>query len=126
MTIAEQLQKIAVDFFLCILPHSAGDEGIFKALITVKVGGEVKPALLIGNAHSKYEDGHCTIILNPDEDLVDNIHPSTSGVPDFRERFSKRCDAVVSVWIDAYKKDGVSLGQKYISRTFKPAKFVVA
>ncbi len=126
MHITEQLRKIAVDFFLCILPHSAGDNGIFKALLTVNVGGEDKPALVIGNAHSRYEDGHCTIILNPDKDLVDNIRPSTSGIPCFSHRLSRRCDAAVFVGIDAYKKDDVSPGQKYVSRTFKPAKFVVA
>ncbi len=59
MNITEQIQQVAVNTFLAIMPSSADDNGAFRMLMTAKVGDEVKPLLLIGNIHGRVEDGHC-------------------------------------------------------------------
>ena len=126
MNTVEQVKQAAVRHFLGVLPSSAGDNGMFRSMSTMHVGGENKPLLLVGNAHSRVEDGHCIAILNPDQELIDKIHAGcaySSAI--LKEIVAKRCDLALDVWIDAYKADGIYLGPVYKSRNPKPAKFVV-
>ena len=126
MDLVETVKQIAVSFFRSILPFSAAQNGTFKALLSAKVGDEVKPLLLIGNAHSKIEDGHCIAVLNPDKTLVDSIIAGCgydTGI--LKWKVAKRCDIALDVWVDAYKTDGVFVGTRYRSRSPQPAKFAV-
>ena len=87
---------------------------------------EVKPLLLIGNAHSKIEDGHCIAVLNPDMELVDSLVAGCGYERStLKWEVAKRCDVALDVWIDAYKTDGVFVGTRYRSRNPQPAKFAV-
>ena len=126
MDVVETVKQVAVSFFRSILPFSAAHNGTFKALLSVRVGDEVKPLLLIGNAHSKIEDGHCIAVLNPDMELVDSL---VAGCGYERSTLkwegAKRCGVALDVWIDAYKTDGVFVGTRYRSRNPQPAKFAV-
>jgi hypothetical protein len=127
MNIAEQIQKVAVNTFLAILPASADDNAAFRMLLTVKVGDEVKPLLLIGNVHGKIEDGHVLAVLNPDKELCEQFIAGvayTHGI--LKEIVAKRCDLAILFWIDAYMKvNPVKVYTKYQAKESKPSKFVV-
>lgn len=126
MDVVEIVKQAAVSFFRSILPFSAAHNGTFKALLSVRVGEEVKPLLLLGNAHSKIEDGHCIAVLNPDTDIVDSLIAGCaySGGA-LKWNVAKRCDVALDVWIDVYKEDGVIVGARYRSRNPQQAKFAV-
>ena len=121
----EQIKQVAVSTFLAILKNNAGDNGKFRMLLTVKVGDEIKPLLLIGTAHSRVEDGHVLAVLNPDSELCDTLSSSGYYSSLLKEVVGKRCDAALGLWIDAYKKDDACVTGKYLSKTAKPAKFAV-
>jgi hypothetical protein len=122
----EQLTKIAVDIFKAVLSTSAESGGTFRILITAKIAEEDKPVLLVGNAHSRVEDGHVIAILNPDEAILEKIVAGCSYAQGLLiEEVSGKCDAMVELWVDAYKADGVSQISKYKTRELKPAKFVI-
>lgn len=127
MDITKQIQQTAVNAFLAFLPASAADNGVFRVLLTAKVDDEVKPLLLIGNAHCRVEDGHCLAVLNPDRELCDRLVAGcayTHGI--LKEIVAKRCDLALFVWIDAYMKASpVKVVTKYQAKEAKPAKFVV-
>ena len=127
MNITEQIQQVAVNAFLAILPASADDDGTFRVLMTAKVNGEIKPLLLIGNAHSRVEDGHVMAVLNPDKELCDELVAGcaySSGL--LKEIAGKRCDLLLDVWVDAYMKvNPAKLMTKYQAKVATPGRFKV-
>ena len=126
MSIKDEVRELAVGYFKAILPISASDNGLFKGVITGKFDGTAKPVLLLGNAHSRMEDGHCIAIVNPDKELVDELTPGCGySASILREIVAKRCDLAMDVWVDAYKKNGIYASQVYKTRTPQPAKFAV-
>jgi len=126
MNIKAKVQQAAQQFFLAILPASAGDQAPFKALITIEVDGEHKPLLLVGTAHSRVEDGSCIAILNPDPELIGLLNGGWgSNSLILKEAIAKRCDFALSLWIDAYKNNRVSVVTKYENQSPAPAKFKV-
>jgi hypothetical protein len=69
----EEMKKISVSIFDSVLKVSAAHGGTFRILITAKIDGIEKPLLLVGNAHSDVEDGHIISVLNPDQNLLDQV-----------------------------------------------------
>ncbi len=85
-----------------------------------------KPLLVVGNAHGQVEDGHVIAILNPAEELAvsSKVAAGTAYPTGFlKEVVSGRCDAMVELWIDAYKENKVSRIESYVSRSPQPAPF---
>lgn len=122
----EQLTKITVDVFRAVLGASAASAGTFRILITAKVGNEEKPMLLVGNAHGQIEDGHIIAIFNPDEAILGKVIADCAYAPgSLKEKISGKCDAMIELWVDAYKTDGVSEISRYKSTEQKPAKFII-
>lgn len=122
----EELKKTAVSVFDSVLKASAAHGGTFRLLITAKVGETEKPLLLIGNAHSDVEDGHVISILNPDESLLAEVDAGCAYSSDrLKEIVGGKCDAMLELWIDAYKKEGVSELSRYKAREPKAAKFSI-
>jgi hypothetical protein len=64
---------MAVGYLKSVMTIGPDDDATFRMLITAKVGEELKPLLLLDNAHRKFDDGHCIAILNPGADLVDKL-----------------------------------------------------
>ncbi len=124
MDIIEQVKQMAVGYLKGVMTIGPDDEATFRMLITATVGGEVKPLLLLGNAHRKYDDGHCIAILNPDAELVDKLGAGCgcSGA-NLKDMVTKRCDAMLDVWVGGGSR--TSLGCRYKAQSFQPAKFVV-
>jgi hypothetical protein len=125
MNIIDQLKETATRVFLGVLPVSADHSAPFKAQITIKVNGEVKPVVLIGTAHSKVEDGNVTVVLNPDPLLRDQLLREHGALMHLKKMLSQRCDAALTIWIDAYKNNRVLKGERYLARQMMPAKYVV-
>ena len=127
MDLTKQIEEVAVSLFLPIVRANTAQNGYFRAVISVSVDGEVKPLLLLGNAHGDKEDGNCAAILNPDRALCDTLNPVHAGSGRIlKELVAGRCDAMVPLWIDAYKKaGGVVRGARYKARKPMPAKFEV-
>ena len=127
MDITEQIKQVAVNTFLAILPASADDDAAFRMLLTVKIGGEVKPLLLLGNVHGKIEDGHVLAVLNPDKELCEQFVAGvayTHGI--LKEIVAKRCDLAMLFWIDSYMKvNPVKVYTKYQAKLAMPSKFKV-
>jgi hypothetical protein len=127
MDIAKQIQEVAVNTFRAILPASAGDDGTFRVLLTAKVGDEVKPLLLIGNAHSRVEDGHVLAVLNPDKAVCERLAAGCAySKPILKKIVEKRCDLALDICVDAYTKvNPVKVFTKYQAESPNPAKFTV-
>jgi hypothetical protein len=124
--LVERIKAIAVAHFLAVLYASADHQAPFKILITTQVGGTRKPLLIVGTAHGKVEDGSCIAVLNPDQELIDKLGGSWGAHPFiFKEAVAQKCDIAISLWIDAYKVNGVDKGIIYVAKQPKPAKFVV-
>ena len=124
--LVERVTAIAVTHFLAAVSASADHQAPFKFLLTIQVGDEHKPLLLVGTAHGVVEDGSIIAVLNPDGDLVEKLSGSwgcNSAV--LREAVAKKCDLALSMWIDAYRPDGVCLSTRYVARETMPAKFAV-
>lgn len=121
------IKEISVKYFTEVLKISASQNGTFRTLLTIPVEEDNKPLLILGNAHSKIEDGHCIAILNPDEDIVENkkVIAGCSYGNYLKEIVSGKCDLMLEIWIDAYKENGVTIISSYKSKTPKPAKFTV-
>lgn len=120
------LTDIGVGIFRAALAGSADHAAPFRMLQTTQVGGESKPLLVVGTAHGYVEDGSVLVVLNPEKELVEQLRGSSGANPAiFRETVQKRCDAAVSLWIDAYRRDGVIESASYLSRTPAPARFSV-
>lgn len=122
------LQTLAFDVLRTLIGH-AGKSGKFKAMVTINIGAEEKPVLLLGKANGlPFEDGDAIAVLNPDESLYDRLTAGTSYAgPLLTEIVSGKCDAMVHVWLDAYKPKeiGESVIASYVARAMLPAKQVV-
>lgn len=91
--------------------------GTIRALFTLNIDGSPKPVLLIGSAHGSHKDGEVIAILNPDHELLDRLQPGlgySGGL--LKEIVTGRCDAMVRVWIEAYRKDPSSIIDRYRPR----------
>lgn len=122
----QQLTDIAVGIFRPVLSVSAESGGTFRILITARVNGEEKPLLLIGNAHSRIEDGHVIAVLNPDAAIVEKLIAGCAySASLLKSEVAGKCDGMVHLWIDAYKNDGVSEISRYKAKTPKPPKFEI-
>lgn len=103
--------------------------GNFRSLFTLTVDGSPMPVLIVGVADGNIEDGQAIAILNPDEELQGRLDAGvgySGGL--LKEIVSGKCDAMVHVWLDAYKAplDGEIILDKYSPRSkFGPAKFTV-
>lgn len=126
MNTAKQIQQIAVSTFLVALRASNQDHSGFRILMTMTVDGEMKPLLMIGTAHGGIEDGHVVAVLNPDQDLCDELK-ACCGYPSFaiKEIVAKRCDMMVHIGVSAYRDNPVDYVTKYQAQVIKPAKFLV-
>ena len=124
MDIIEQLKQMAVGYLKGVMAIGSDDDATFRMLITATVGGEVKPVLLLGNAHRKFDDGHCIAILNPDAELVDKLGAGCgcSGL-NLKDMVTKRCDVMLDVWIQGDMRS--TIGCRYRAQYFMPVKFVV-
>jgi hypothetical protein len=126
MNTAKHLQQIAVNTFLAILRASDQDHSGFRILITMTVDGEMKPLLMIGTAHGGIEDGHVVAVLNPDQDLCDELQACCGYTPFIlKEIVAKRCDMMVHIGVSAYRVNPVDYVTKYQAQVIKPAKFLV-
>lgn len=124
--VINEIKEIAVNVFNTLLRVSADHGGTFRLLLTVQIGDETKPLLILGNAHRKIEDGHCIAILNPDNEAIDQVIAGCAYMgSSLKDIVQGKCDAMVELWIDAYKKDGVGEISKYLSRSPKPSKFTI-
>lgn len=124
MDIIEQVKQMAVGYLKGVMTIGPDDDATFRMLITATVGGEVKPLLLLGNGHRKFDDGHCIAILNPDAELVDSLGAGCgySGF-NLKEIVAKRCDVMLDVWVVGETR--TTIGSRYKAHNFRPAKFVV-
>lgn len=122
----DKVKTIAVSHFVSVLTASPEMDGLFRSLLTVEVDGERKPLLLVGNAHGRIEDGHIIAILNPDQELLDQIVPGCAynGFI-LKEILAGRCDLALDLWVDAYKVNGVAECIRYVARQVRPAAFKV-
>lgn len=121
----ERLVSAATDVFLGALTH-ADHGGDFKGLFTLNVDGAPKPVLLVGSAHGSHEDGQVTAVLNPDREVIDKLEPGVGyhgGL--LKEIVAGKCDAMVNVWIDAYKNNRFTVLEKYTARESVGPKFEV-
>lgn len=124
----DQLQEVAVSLFLAVLRVSADHQGTFRLLITSKIDGEEKPLLVVGNAHAQVEDGHVIAVFNPTKELAasDGVAPGTAYPTGLlKEIVAGQCDAMVELWIDAYKNNKINCIGKYVSRSPQPARFKI-
>jgi len=124
MELIEEVKDIAVGYLKGVMTIGPDDDATFRILITTTVEGEAKPLLLLGNAHRKFDDGHCIAILNPDAELVDKLGAGCgySGV-NLKDMVTKRCDVMLDVWVLGERR--ATIGNKYKAHRFQPAKFVV-
>ncbi|MBN3729485.1 hypothetical protein [Burkholderia sp. Tr-20390] len=112
-----RLGAAAIDIVIGALRH-ADHGGTFKGLFTLNVDGSPKPVLLIGAAHGTHEDGQVIAILNPDEELSARVHAGVSYTGGLlKEIVAGKCDAMVHLWIEAYRKDPGSIIDTYQPRT---------
>lgn len=120
----DKVKNIAEAIFKSMLLVSADHQGTFRLLITAKLDNDVeKPLLILGVAHSAVEDGHCIAILNPDEDLQDKVIAGCAYGNSLKTIVQGKCDLMLNIWIDAYKKDGVCIIDSYQANIPKPSKF---
>lgn len=122
-----KVSKIVECIFKSILSSSFGYQRTFRALITVEIEeNEPKPLLILGNAHSKFDDGHCIAILNPDEEILNKVQAGCAYLGGLLKKIIQgKCDLMVEMWINANDKDGGTVFNSYKSKTSKPAKFKV-
>ncbi|HEP6431517.1 TPA: hypothetical protein VDB83_005849 [Burkholderia cenocepacia] len=115
--VLKRLGAAAVDIVLGALRY-ADHGGTFKGVFTLNIDGTAKPVLLVGAAHGMHEDGEVIAILNPDEELVDRVHAGVGYAGGLlKEIIAGKCDAMVHLWIEAYRKDPASIIDKYQPRT---------
>jgi len=118
---------MAFDLLRTLIKH-AGNGSKFKGMFTMRVGEDEVPVLILGNAHFPIEDGDAIAVLNPDPDLQEKLHAGTAYLGGLlKEIVSGKCDAMVHVWLDAYKTPeiGETIIEKYVSRVRKQTKYEV-
>ncbi|MCM3609528.1 hypothetical protein M4D49_29060 [Cupriavidus pauculus] len=121
----QRLTDAATDIFLGALKHT-DHGGHFKGLFTLNVDGAPKPVLLVGSAHGSHEDGQVIAVLNPDREVIDRLAPGVAYLGALlKEIVAGKCDAMVQVWIDAYKADRFTVLEKYSARASADSKFDV-
>jgi hypothetical protein len=126
-TLAERIKHIATQQFLTILAASADHQKSYKVVLTVEVDGEDKSLLIVGTAHSKFEDGSCVALLNPEEELVAKLSGGWGGhTAIFKEAVAKKCDMAIALWIDAYRRDGVTETARCVVCDHAPALFGIS
>lgn len=122
----DELQEAASTIFLSILRSSATQNGQFRLVMNSKIVDAEKPLLIVGHAHSHIEDGHVIAVLNPDKSLTSSNHPIIGASTELlKEIVSGKCDAMIELWIDAYKEDGITRMSSYKSRTPMDARYEV-
>ncbi len=122
----ERIKEVAIQLFKSVLLISTSHQGTFRLIVSVSIDNATKPLLLVGNAHSEVEDGHCIAILNPEESLMGEVVAGCTYMGNTLKNIVRgKCDAMVDLWIDAYKKDGVIVISSYTSREPKSARFKV-
>ena len=109
---------MAFDLLRAQIKH-AGNNGKFKGMFTMRHGEAEIPVLILGNAHQPQEDGGAIAVLNPAAGLYEHLQPGsayTGGL--LKEIVSGKCDAMVHVWLDAYKSPsiGEAVIDKYVRR----------
>jgi hypothetical protein len=123
-----QVQELAASLFLSVLKISGDHQGTFRLLVTAKVNGEEKPLLIVGNAHGQVKDGHVIAILNPTEELALSnkiVAGTTYTFGLLKKIVSGQCDAMVELWVDAYKDNKVRPIERYVSRSPQPPRFKI-
>jgi hypothetical protein len=121
------LSSMAFNVLRTLIKH-AGNASTFKGMFTMLVGEEEVPVLILGIAHYPIEDGQAIAVLNPDPDLQEELHAGTAYLGGLlKEIVSGKCDAMVHVWLDAYKNPeiGETIIGKYVSRKRKQPKYEV-
>ncbi|MDR9836787.1 MULTISPECIES: hypothetical protein [Herbaspirillum] len=121
------LAEIAFDVLTPLIKY-AGAASPFKAKITVRHGDADFPLLIVGSAHQPQEDGQVIAVLNPDLDLESAIHAGCAyHGPLLKDIVSGKCNAMVMVWLDAYKRPeaGRTILASYVSRSPSAPKFKV-
>ncbi|MEE3387773.1 hypothetical protein [Alcanivorax sp.] len=118
MKIVDQLAQIAESSVLSALSSNVKKDDIFE-FQEHEFSGVKSVVMLVGYVSHNIEDGSCIAVLNPDESIKEAIRPNVgynSGI--LKEIFAQKCDALVQVWVDAYKpkKDRLSILTKYASR----------
>lgn len=117
MSLKELLKKYAIEAVINALSEKNDDKG-FKEIVEIDLAGETKTLFLVGYADRNIEDGSCIAILNPEKELLERIKPNVaySGAI-LKEIIAKKCEFMVQVWVDAYKKDGVAILSSYRPRS---------
>ena len=121
--IAEKAAKI----FLTMLNVTSYKDGTFRVMVSIDINEQKKPLMIIGTTHPDVEDGQCIAILNPDQELIERLQAGVGynkGI--LKEIVSKKCDAMVHLWIDAYKNNKVTVINYYMSRSLNSSKFKVS
>lgn len=118
------ITTIARDVFNSTINESGEGDAPFHMLVDVTIDGVTKPLLVFGQSHHKYGDGSVTAILNPDVSLVSELS-SVCGysVAILKEIVSKKCDLMVTFWVDMSTSTTSNDVASYISRTPVEAKF---
>jgi hypothetical protein len=96
---------------------------MFRITVDVDVDGSIKTLLVVGNAHPSFEDGSLIAVLNPDESLLSRIMPGCAYSRSLKEIVRGKCDVMLYMWVDAFRKDKVHYTDEYIARKPSPAKF---
>ena len=122
----EKIKEVSTQLFNSVLKISANHQGTFRLVVTLQIDDQSKPLLVVGNAHSEVEDGHCIAVLNPEESLMNEVIAGCAYMGgSLKGIVQGKCDAMVELWIDAYKTDGISEISSYTSREPKDARFKV-
>lgn len=125
----EDIKETATAIFRTLLRYSKENQGIFRVLLTSK--HDEKPFLIVGNAHSGVEDGHCIAILNPTPELAEEVRGGVAYQSHIKKIVNKKCDLMLDMWIDDYTENGVStkfkvtILNKYRSKNMQSAHFQV-
>lgn len=106
MSAATDALRAAAVAMLDALIASAGEgRAPFRCMTTIYLDGTPTPVLMVGTADGQVEDGEAIVLLNPDEDLLDRFKPGVGyGGGLLKETVSRKCDAMLHVWLDAYSK----------------------
>ena len=122
----KKIKEVSIHLFNSVLTISANQHGTFRLLVTIQIDDQSKPLFIVGNAHSEIEDGHCIAVLNPEKSLMNEVIAGCAYTgSSLKGIVQGKCDAMVELWIDAYKTDGVGEISSYTSRAPQNARFEV-
>jgi hypothetical protein len=121
MSLESKLIEFAENYHKMLMRYASEDNAYFKSIVTIAVDGSMKPLLIFGNAHGRVEDGHCTLVLNPRRSLISRLTPSAYSEGLLKKIVSGKCDLMISLWFDHYKKTNrVGVLAKYKSSKSLP------